>query len=305
MKEIIESNLYEKITSDAFIYKAIYSVENSINEKNLLKDEDLLTLKKLRDPFNEGIINEVIKDVKSQIDNVLINDEFFTSSVYFRPKKKENGKIVNRPLHTSDLITIITSIVFLNAIILDTKECKFELSEIAKILPENFYGNIPSLEPNQLFKPWSHQYREYISNATKKYNEYRETQEYKYEVTLDLVDFFPSINPIIIYNEIIRHVAFEYPKDEICYKKILIKLLTFKVKNLTKEEIRDFYYLETFKNDFNLVKGIPQGLPHSYFFGNVCMIKISEIFLKHLQGVSFFYVDDSIIYTNSLKIFRI
>lgn len=300
MLDICESSLYKKIKSDAFIYKAIYSVENSINEKYLLSDSDLRLLKMISDPFNEEIINNLIEDVKRKIDEILINDESFTSSVYFRPKKIDKDEVVNRPLHTSDLHTIITSIVFLNAIILDVKDKDYEINEVAKMLPENFYGNIPTVEPNRIFKHWSSQYREYINNATKKFNEFRETKEFRFEVTLDLIDFFPSINPIIIYNELISKVILENMIDYVCFKKVLIKLLTFKVTNLSSEELIYYYGSNEINRHSKFVKGLPQGLPHSYFFGNICMIKVSEIFLRHLNGVSFFYVDDSIIYTNSL-----
>ena len=44
--------------------------------------------------------------------------------------------------------------------------------------------------------------------------------------------------------------------------------------------------------------GIPQGLPQSYFFGNICMILVSNKFNETFPGKSFFYVDDSVIYTN-------
>ena len=49
------------------------------------------------------------------------------------------------------------------------------------------------------------------------------------------------------------------------------------------------------------VRGIPQGLPQSYFLGNIYMISIAEIFRKKFTGVSYFYVDDSVIFTNDVR----
>lgn len=49
------------------------------------------------------------------------------------------------------------------------------------------------------------------------------------------------------------------------------------------------------------VRGIPQGLPQSYFLGNICMIPISGIFSKVFKGLSYYYVDDSIIFTNYVE----
>ena len=44
--------------------------------------------------------------------------------------------------------------------------------------------------------------------------------------------------------------------------------------------------------------GIPQGLPQSFFFGNLCMLEIKRIMIKdeYFKGEAFFYVDDSVIY---------
>ena len=47
--------------------------------------------------------------------------------------------------------------------------------------------------------------------------------------------------------------------------------------------------------------GIPQGLPQSYFFGNLCMIEVKKRLMKDdfFKGDSYFYVDDSVIYIQS------
>lgn len=47
--------------------------------------------------------------------------------------------------------------------------------------------------------------------------------------------------------------------------------------------------------------GIPQGLPQSYFFGNLCMIEVQKRLMKDdfFKGDAYFYVDDSVIYIQS------
>ena len=44
--------------------------------------------------------------------------------------------------------------------------------------------------------------------------------------------------------------------------------------------------------------GIPQGLPQSYFFGNLCMVEVKRMLMKDefFKGEAFFYVDDLVIY---------
>lgn len=49
------------------------------------------------------------------------------------------------------------------------------------------------------------------------------------------------------------------------------------------------------------VRGIPQGLPQSYFLGNIYMLIIYEILKKDFPGVAYFYVDDSVIFTNEIS----
>ena len=47
-------------------------------------------------------------------------------------------------------------------------------------------------------------------------------------------------------------------------------------------------------------RGIAQGLPQSYFFGNIYMIEISKIYEEEFKGKGVFYVDDSYLYTNEI-----
>jgi hypothetical protein len=113
---------------------------------------------KLKDPFNHSVINKTITKVRDLINDVLIKGEFFEAQVYFRPKKinEETGILESRPIHSASLITLIASVVLLNTLLIELEEDQktIELTELARMLPSNFYGNIPSDKPEYLFKPW-------------------------------------------------------------------------------------------------------------------------------------------------------
>lgn len=311
--EIRNSNIYKRITKRDFIYKAIYALESYVFEKDLLNEADYTLMLKLRDPFNHKIIDRTIKNVRALIEDVLINGKFFEAQVYFRPKKvdKVTDKLESRPLHAASLNTLIASVVLLNTLLLEIEKDgkSIELTELARTLPSNFYGNIPSDRPEHLFKPWHHQFKEYTDVITSSYYEYTKTKEYRFEVTLDLEKFFPSINPAIIYDEIMSKYSVKYndQNDIQCIKTILSKLLLFKISNLKSDDFKKMYYDCSnidFLNNEVWTKGVPQGLPHAYFFGNICMVKVADIFQKVIvgeDGKAFYYVDDSVIYTNNLK----
>lgn len=311
--EIRNSNIYKRITEKDFIYKAIYSLDSYVFEKDLLDEDDYTLMLKLRDPFNHKIIDETIKNVRALIDEVLIKGKFFEAQVYFRPKKidKDTDQLESRPLHSASLNTLIASVVLLNTLLIEIRkdDKTVELTELARMLPSNFYGNIPSDRPENLFKPWHYQFKEYTDVITSSYYEYTKTKEYRFEVTLDLKNYFPSINPAIIYDEIMSKYSAKYDNanDIQCIKTMLSKLLVFKISNLRSDYFKEMYYGSSdldFLNGEVWTKGIPQGLPHAYFFGNICMVKVAEIFQKVIageNGKAFYYVDDSVIYTNNLN----
>ena len=47
--------------------------------------------------------------------------------------------------------------------------------------------------------------------------------------------------------------------------------------------------------------GLPQGLPHSYFFANLYMLLIKEAYEEAFGGEAVYYVDDSVIFTNKIE----
>lgn len=306
-----ESKLYQIAQSETNIFSAIYSLESYIFEKQLLNDKDLDLYYKLKDKYDGKVISDIIKACKEKLEKILDTDDKFEIQVFYRAKKYENKQVEYRPMHTADLITQICIVSLLNVIMFSiNQDSKRQLSDLSQLLPSNFYGNLPSSDYENIFYDWKVKYKEYTDDVMKSYEAISKNKTYKYEVDLDLVKFFPSVDPNFIYNFILEKVSPLYTDDEKKdFEKILKKLLYFRVSNLkTQEEVEEYLKpLENKNQKEGIFKecigniGIPQGLPQAYFFGNIAMIPISKEFNKMFPGESFYYVDDSVIYTNSEK----
>lgn len=297
---------------------------------NKILDEKDKAVLCLQDKFDARLINRVITRVRKQIIELLDEDKYIEAKVYFKPKKlSENGELEFRPLHSTDLITQIAIVSMLHLFVYEIPEeeegdPKLRLSNLSRLIPSDFYGNRISVKPEYLFKPWKQQYQKYNQNSNDALMKYHTSLEYKYEVTLDLENFFPTINPIIIYHYVINHLpAYLNDEEREMMKRVLQKLLFCKLTTTFDEKTAKQYYKVTkgagnydnvdkkernekecwdFKeNSDKFVRGIPQGLPQSYFLGNIYMISIAEIFRKKFTGVSYFYVDDSVIFTNDVR----
>lgn len=298
--------LRDKILSEQNIFTAIYSLESYVFEKGLLSKEDLILYNQLTDKFNEDTIKMVINTCKERITQVLSDENLFDIQVYFKLKKydEETGLFVFRPIHTTDLISQICMVSMLLPLMYQDENGKRQFSELAKIIPHNFYGNVPSDKVDCLFIKWQHKYKQYSETIIHKSKEYKESKQYKNEVCLDLKDFFPSIDPCYIYNFITRLLAPLYDEEDkktLCI--VLQRLLFFRI---CKENICDWlreYYpnMSMAQYDSYINRGIAQGLPQSYFFGNICMISVANVIKQELEGEAFYYVDDSIVFTNRIK----
>lgn len=310
---MMKNKLYEILTSNTNIFSAIYSLESYIFEKNLLTQEDLDLYYKLQDKYDEDTISNVIKECKTKLDEVLLNDKIFDIQVFFKTKKydKKCNKVEFRPIHTADLITQICIVSILNIIMFSIKQDrKRQLSDLSQLLPSNFYGNLPSSEYENIFYDWKVKYKEYTEDVMKTYESIRKNNTFKYEVALDLKKFFPSVDPSFIYNFILEKTVSIYTdENKKIFKKMLKKILCFNITNLnTQDEINEYFSTSKLIDEqIGIPKlgdiigniGIPQGLPQAYFWGNIAMIPISKEFDTIFPGKSFYYVDDSVIYTNS------
>ena len=298
----------ERLLSNENIYLSIYLAHSYVQNKELLRDEDLKLLNEITDVFCLDTISTTTKKVKERIEQVLLKpDEFFDVIVYLKPKKYENGKTSFRPLHTAELIDQIAMIAMLQVLVYDIepKTNKLLPSELSRLIPSDFYGNRISYNGTELFKPWQEQYHEYTSTANEMVSSFCQTLEYKYEVSLDLTNFFPTINPQIVYNHITSHLPLRLSNEDLStLKTILRKLLIFRLCPLEKSELA--WYLRTDTKEITdhhkyvYAKGLPQGLPHTYFLANLFMLVIKEQYFSVFPGEMLFYVDDSVIFTNGI-----
>ena len=322
-----KNELFNYVTSKTNIYNAIYSLNSYVFEKGLLDDEEINVYKhpykelffkytdkelfyQLKDKYNFDLIDCVIEACQKRLTDIFNNNKLFDIQVYYKMKKYDNetNQIIYRPIHAADLITQICIVSLLNVIAFDDSTGSRELSDVSELIPSNFYGNIPSPDIKQIFYDWHIKYKEYSQDVIEAYNTYEKTGEYKYEVCLDLENFFPSINPDIIYNILLKKLSIVYKNNSEDLKKILEKLLFFNITNIHDSYEKYYPINENVCKNLDKTKllkknkypslGIPQGLPQAYYFGNICMIEIAKLINEEFSGKSFYYVDDSVIYTN-------
>ncbi len=294
--------LKDYIISDENIYLAIYSVRSYVFDPELLDLKDKELLNHLSDPFNEEIIKGIMRRIKKILEKVLEDENyFFKTKVYYKPKDYHDEPEY-RPIHTAGLKQLIAMVALMHPLIYEipAKENNWELnlSNYSRLIPKNFYGNRVSKKPEELFKKWNKQYKEYTQKANEYFRIFRETKEYRYELKLDLKNFFPSVDPFVVYGILLKHMPVSFNKnDKNILKTVIYKLLICEVINLNTKLAKLLYYgREDISKTYT--KGIAQGLPQSYFFGNICMMIIAKVFSEFYEGKSVYYVDDSYIYTN-------
>lgn len=311
----------QRITDKRNIYAAIYGMESFVFDKGLLDTEiavkttygetiaanDLELYYRLSDKYNIPLIEQVVEICGNRLSSILSNkDELFDIAVYFRLKNYEDGKLSYRPLHTARLTDMICMVCILNVLMFDDdlENGTRRLSDLAKLIPHNFFGNIPSTDVQYLFHKWQKKYKEYSENVINHCREYQQNHTYLTEVCLDIKNFFPSISPKWLYSFIVKkmHLAHQDDLDEL--KMAVAKLLYFNIQPSNMVGWEAQYYQEGTAiefRDFYMNCGIPQGLPQSYFFGNLCMIEIKNTLMKddYFKGDAYFYVDDSVIYVES------
>jgi len=320
-EKVLGSNLYGFITSERNIYRAIYALESYIDEPYLLDDEDLKKLYELSDKFNWPKINKTIVECKSRLKTIFTHpDNLFKVKVFFALKKfdVDNERIKYRPLHTANLIDIICMVAILQILMFeDEDEKKLDakngteyssrnLSDLSKSIPDNFYGNKASKSVDRIFERWQKNYQKYNKLVAESCHRFSNSHKYEYEISLDIKNFFPSISPFYIWSKICRelHERFSNAEDYLTLKIGVAKLLFLEIheKSLNAVTNESFGYYDDYstmeRKNVLLAKGVAQGLPQSYFFGNLCMTDVRRIIMNQptIKGIDYFYVDDSVIY---------
>ena len=234
-------SIYNRLFSKQNIYMAIYSVESYISNKELLNEEDKYELNRLKDKFDENNVTEWIERIRKRMHKIIDDDEYIQCKIFFKPKKYDDKKksVIFRPLHVASLQEQMVLVTILNVLIYDF-DCdgNISMSNLSRLLPHNFYGNRVAYESERLFKPWQEQYKQYTSKANEYYKKYNENGEYKWEIDLDLENFFPSINPIALYNYVIQQIPVIYSDDDrkMLYK-IVEKLIFVKIEKLDEKDL--------------------------------------------------------------------
>ena len=313
--------LLDKIMDARNIFNSIFCMESYVFEKGLLDTtepvclcddggiiaaNDLALYYALADKHNVELIEKVITCCQQKLKWLFGDQEnLFSTRVYFKLKNYDaaTGKLSFRPMHTARLIDLICMVSILNCLMFDDdlNVGKRNLSDLSKLLPHNFYGNIPSADVRFLFHKWHAKYKEYTDTVIDHCRAYQQTHHFLTEVCLDIKNFFPSISPKMLYDYIVGKLSKTYEKDidELC--KAVVKLLYFKIEKDNIDPWKDDYYSKSVDlpdSDVYMNCGIPQGLPQSYFFGNLCMIEVKRHLMKKefFEGDAYFYVDDSVIY---------
>ena len=317
--------LFDKILDERNIFNSIFCMESYVFDKGLLdtskpvylqnEDDvkeaiaanDLELYYALADKHNIDLINKIIKCCRRQLEWVLSDKKnLFDIAVYFKIKKYEENKLDFRPMHTARLIDLICMVSILNCLMFDDDldNGVRKLSDLSKLLPHNFYGNIPSTNVQYLFHKWQTKYKEYTEEIIEHCRTYQKNHNYLTEVSLDIKNFFPSISPKMLYDYITSKLSKTYEDDKTTLGMAVSKLLYFNISKNNIEPWKEYYYPDC--TEFSCANqymnyGIPQGLPQSYFFGNLCMIEVKRLLMqdKTFKGDAYFYVDDSVIYIQS------
>lgn len=296
-------NLRKRLLSEENIFLAIYLANSWMLSPELLDEADYQAFRALKDIFDEENITRTICDVEQRLSLILDDpDAFFQTKVFFKQKE---GQPVFRPLHTASLVDQIAMVAMLQVLVYEIgSNNQLIPSELSKMLPSHFYGNRISYDGRSLFKPWKEQYHAYTEKANEKLTALIEAGTEAYEINLDLRNFFPSIDPEVLFQFIRGKLPRKWMgKDRKTAEVILRKLLLFELEPLNEQEWK-WYCGDTAKplpKGRVFAKGQPQGLPHTYFIANLFMLLIQEEYAKVFPGEMFFYVDDSVIFTNGTE----
>lgn len=314
--------LFNKILDERNIFNSIFCMESYVFEKGLLDTlkpvylhnenevkevisaNDLELYYALADKHNLALISKVIKCCQSKLKSVLKDEHnLFDATVYFKIKNYDDKEVVFRPIHTARLIDLICMVSIMNCLMfddnLDTGVRK--LSDLSKLLPHNFYGNIPCTDVQFLFHKWQIKYKEYTEDVIEHCRRYQQNHNFLTEISLDIKNFFPSISPKMLYDYIISKLSKIYEDDKVILSRAVAKLLYFNISKENIEPWKEHYYPEETDLTGSRIYmncGIPQGLPQSYFFGNLCMIEVKQLMMQDetFRGDAYFYVDDSVIF---------
>lgn len=306
-------SLRDRILSDTNIYAAIHALPNTLREKSLICGNHQQYLHDLTDIYKYGASHdELITRCRQKILDAIDNElrQLFKVSFFLKFKDFEDGIGKYRPIHNCDIETHICLLAMLQALCFEDNYEKGtrELSGLSTLIPDNYWGNRISTNGNEIYKPWAPAYTSYIRETINKAKEYKNNSQYNNEVNLDFKDFFPSINLGWLSSTIKNKLYIKYTteEDRETLNRVLELLLYFEIDSVETYNVRELsiYYDRNIAFDKKATyytKGLPQGLPHTYFFANIAMTEIEPYIKKEFDGDADFYVDDAVIFCNCDK----
>ena len=137
--------------------------------------------------------------------------------------------------------------------------------------------------------------KKYWDEHWKNKNYMSEVFDYILECLQKLLPEFKIANAVIHFDEASPHMHVVGVPVWEGTKRGLSKKVS--KRNVFTPQAKKLYY-DTFIDKNSYTRGLPQGLPQSYFFGNVCMTRIAQIVNDNFEGKAVYYVDDSYVYTN-------
>ena len=303
-------SLRDRILSDINIYAAIHALPNTLKEKSLICGDHQQYLKDLREIYRYGASHDkFISHCKDKLEKALDDElrEPFKVSFFLKFKDFEDSCAQYRPIHNCDIATHVCLLAMLQALCFEDNYEKGTryLSDLSTLIPNYFWGNRISTNGNEIYKPWAPAYTSYIRETIYKVKKYKSNRQYNNEVNLDFKDFFPSINLGWLSNTIKNKLYIKYTteEDRETLNRVLELLLYFEIDSVetyNDRELSIYYGQPTTFDDSTTyyTKGLPQGLPHTYFFSNIAMAEIEPYIKKEFDGDADFYVDDAVIFCN-------
>ena len=306
-------SLRDRILSDINIYAAIHALPNTLKEKSLICGDHQQYLKDLREIYRYGASHDkFITRCKDKLRKALDDElnEPFKVSIFLKFKDGENGCTQYRPIHNCDIETHVCLLAMLQVLCFedDYEKGTRGLSGLSTLIPKNYWGNRISTNGNEIYKPWAPAYTSFIQETINKAKKYKNNRQYNNEINLDFQDFFPSINLGWLSNTIKNKLSNKYTSEEDTetLNRILELLMYFEIESAETYNDRELsiYYGQPTTFDESTTyytKGLPQGLPHTYFFANIAMAEIEPYIRNEFDGDADFYVDDAVIFCNCDK----
>lgn len=302
--DISPMSIKDKICDSRNIYAAMYALPGFLKETGLVgcvRNEDVELLQSLRRSryiVNESFLEECKSVLEDKFDK---DDDLFTVRLFFKYKGEKDGKADYRPIHTADIKTLVCLQAIANVLMFDDDldGGTRQLSPLAKLVPQNFYGNRLDTKPEYLYKKWSSKYEEYVKVSIEKHKLYKDNGKYTHEGYLDIKNFFPNINVNYLANYIDGRLDGLCDKDEL--RRALCLLFCFQIDSgdsLSESEKEIYYGKDGVKSKPSyFTKGLPQGLPHCAFFANLYMIRVKDILESVIPCDACYYVDDMTIFS--------